>query len=329
VYRLSFIFKCQQQIEVLSHATWVIQMKTQNAPLCRDELRAVTVQEIEDAERALLQGCDYRLRCHHPYGAIKVLASDVTCYLKSSPEFDDGANIPGTCNASPRSVVHGFHVERHGDRFVTLCERALSIAQSALVYSDVNFLYPPGQIAFAAVALALDGHGFGTKMGKCMREYLCMKFRNKTPKELLGFEKQLGKIITHLENCSSIDLNKFSPNWHYLRDGGEVAERNASEIQRVFHTVSRLRVMARSTFQIVTPLPQMSPMQPMGYHHPHHFHHHHNYRSHHNHFHHYQHEGGRKRMREEEDMWTPLHHPHHPHPHSYKVARVTPVMMER
>eukprot|EP00539_Tryblionella_compressa_P002360 CAMPEP_0178734904 /NCGR_PEP_ID=MMETSP0744-20121128/1599_1 /TAXON_ID=913974 /ORGANISM="Nitzschia punctata, Strain CCMP561" /LENGTH=476 /DNA_ID=CAMNT_0020387229 /DNA_START=865 /DNA_END=2295 /DNA_ORIENTATION=- len=321
---------CERRIpiDVLSHATWVIQMKAQNAPLCRDELRAVTVKEIEEAERALLQGCDYHLRCHHPYGAIKVLASEVTCYLRSSQEHADEA-----CNGSPRSVVYGYQQEPYhcqyqdDDSLSNICERALSIAQSALVYSDANFLFPPGQIAFAAVALALDGQGSGRKLGTGMKDYLCMRFRNKTSEELSEFEAQIGKIISHLENCPSIDLKKFSPNYWQRRRDGRVAHRQAAEIRRVFCVASRLRIMAGATFQVASPLPPppppVSPPHSMGYYHQQHHHHHES--------------GGRKRMREEEDQWTPQYHHHthhfHPHPahhpHYYKIARVTPIMMDR
>jgi hypothetical protein len=179
-----------------------------------------------------------------------------------------------------------------------------------------------------------------------MNDYLCMRFRNKTLQELSDFEEQVGKIISHLENCPSIDLSKFSPNWRFCRNP-EAVEKNASEIRRVLCLASRLRVMASATFQVACPSPPpppVSPLHSMGYYHhapPPHLHHHH----HHQYFHPLSAAEGtsRKRMREEEDMSTPqLHHHHHqqhhqfnhhhprPHPHYYnKVARVTPVMMER
>jgi hypothetical protein len=234
----------------------------------------------------------------------------------------------GAFRASPRSVVYGCHQD---NRLDTLCERALSIAQSALVYSDVNFLFQPGQIAFAAVALALDGHGYGVKLGTSMRDYICMRFRNKTLQELSEFEEQVGRIISHLESCSSIDLSKFSPNLRFRRDP-EVVENQASEIRRVLCIASRLRVMANASFQVACPPhpPPVSPMHHIG------FYHHAPHQNHHV-FHPLSAEGtNRKRIRDDDDTWTPqLHHQFHrhcrhlPHPHYYKVARVTPIMMER
>jgi hypothetical protein len=296
--------------------------------LCREELRAVTIEEIEAAERALLEGCDYQLRCHHPYGAIKVLAADVTSYLLSTPKenaalgYDTRVNTANSYgyNESPRSVVYGYqpHQLQPAEGLNTVCERALSIAQSALVYSDVNFIFPPGQIAFAAITLALDGHhaGCDAGVGPRMRDYLGMRFRSKTAEELAQFEGEVWKIIRHLINCSGIDLNKFSPYWQC--GDGRAAEMQAAEIRRVFHVASRFRVMKGATFQAIShphslPPPSSSRLLPEGDY----FHIHHHYNA----LHHpYFEGGGRKRGREEGDQWSP----HHPAPY-YKVARVTPV----
>lgn len=283
----------------MSHATWVIQLKAAHHAaqllLCQDELRAVSIPEIEAAERALLQGCDYRLRCHHPYGAIKVLAADISSYLMTSAlEHQEqhflrsGADI----NGSPKTVTCGYtysaaaedpHHQHQYLGLATLCERALSVAQSALVYSDVHFLFPPGQIAFAAVAVALDGFGYGVKLGGGMRDYLAMRFRNKSIEELSEFEGQVGKIVSLWENCSSIDLNKFAPTWHFGRDDG-VAERQASELRRVFHVASHFRMSkmssATSTMGYAILPPPVSPVQHLGYYNPHPYAHHNQYYQH-------------------------------------------------
>jgi hypothetical protein len=340
------------QIDVLSHATLVVEMRAQNDPLCGDELRAVTIEEIEAAERALLEGCDYRLRSHQPYGAIKVLVSDVASFIMESREnnttittdyFLDtgGKSCDDGHTTSPRSVVyeqqqHDDHDDHHLD---TLCERALSVAQTALVYSDINFLFPPGQIAFAAVALALDGHTASSssykkgsttttsntcnnRLGEKMREYLCARFSQKSSKELSEYEKQVSKIITNLENCPPIDLEMFSPLWQYhQRRYARTAERQAIKIRRAIFTASRLRFMtgvAAGAFQFqaatshapafVPTSPQQPP--PFSYHHYNHPHYYHQNNR-------YEGEIRRKRVREEdENTWTRPHH---------KIARVTPI----
>jgi hypothetical protein len=319
-----------------------------------DELRAVTIKEIEAAERALLEGCDYRLRSHHPYGAIKVLAADVVSFFTGNREQStdskysyspDDPTASGNVYASPRSVVcesstHYHHLDGHTG-LDTLCERALSIAQSALVYSDINFLFPPGQIAFAAVALALDSHAYSNddespdcnRLGTKMREYMCARFSQKSEDEISEYEEEVSKIIATLENCSAIDLEMFSPFWQYhQRRYARTAEREAIKIRKAIFTASRLRVMSRATFMVATAAPQ-APVRtpsppPFGYHHHHHVGPHHHHYPHHYSQHHYSCDGGqRKRERDEDEYaWTPEHHRHnYHHYHQNKIARVTPI----
>ena len=372
--RYLYFFSSSSQIDVLSHATLVVEMRAQNDPLCGDELRAVTIEEIEAAERALLEGCDYRLRSHQPYGAIKVLVSDVASFIMESREnntttitsdysLDTGSSK--SCDdgrtTSPRSVVyeqqqHDDHDDHHLD---TLCERALSVAQTALVYSDINFLFPPGQIAFAAVALALDGHTSSSssssssyknestttttttcnnRLGENMREYLCARFSQKSSKELSEYEKQVSKIITNLENCPAIDLELFSPLWQYhQRRYARTAERQAIKIRRAIFTASRLRFMtgaAASAFQFQTTTtttshtpafvptsPQQPPPPSFAYHHQQHQHNH-NHHHHYNHpryYHQDNHYEGEIRRKRVREDENTWTRPHH------KIARVTPI----
>jgi hypothetical protein len=338
-------------------------MRAQNDPLCGDELRAVTIEEIEAAERALMEGCDYRLRSHQPYGAIKVLVSDVASFIMESQENNttittdyslDNKNCDDDGHTtSPRSVMYEQQHDDHDDHHIgldTLCERALSVAQTALVYSDINFLFPPGQIAFAAVALALDGHTSpstttnntcNNRLGEKMREYLCARFSQKSSKELSEYEKQVSKIITNLENCPAIDLEMFSPLWQYhQRRYARTAERQAIKIRRAIFTASRLRFMTGAadagafqfqtttihTSAFVPTSPQQPPpfapyhQQQRQYNHHHHYDHSRHYHQDNHYYHqnnHYEGEIRRKRVREEdENTWTRPHH---------KIARVTPI----
>jgi hypothetical protein len=326
-------------------------MRAQNDPLSMDELRAVTIKEIEAAERALLEGCDYRLRSHHPYGAIKVLASDVTSFFMNSREqstvskysySSNDSTESGNVHASPRSVMceHSTHHHHHGGHIglLSLCERAVSIAQSALVYSDINFLFPPGQIAFATIALALDSHAYSNdddsptcnRLGTKMREYMCARFSQKSEEEISEYEEEVSKIIATLENCSAIDLEMFSPFWQYHRRRyARTAALEAIKTRKAIFTASRLRVMSRATFHAaaVPTTRSPSPSPHFGYHHQHHVGHHYHYQ-HHHYKHHCNCDGGqRKRARdEEEDAWTPEHQRQNYHQYNQnKIARVTPI----
>jgi hypothetical protein len=221
------------QIDLLSHATSVINQKAQNAALCREELRVVSIEEIESAERNLMEGLDYRLRCHHPYGAIKVLSADIVAHLRSSVQL--ASKLCGY--GSPRAVYYP------DDLLDALSDRAVAIAQSALVYSDVNFIFQPGKIAVAAVAIALEGSADGGRLGSSMRNYLRMRFPHKTAEELADFEFEVTRIISVIASCPAIDMNKFSV--YPQKRRSMTTQIRATEVRRVFSLVARLRGLAK------------------------------------------------------------------------------------
>lgn len=215
-------------------------LKAHKASLCREELRAVGTAEIEDAERILLAGLDFRLRCHHPYGAIRVLAGEIATSLSEHIAY----RKDGYGSHSPRGI-NDFYGR---SRLDTLCERALAVAQAALVYSDVNFLFPPGKIAFAAVAIALEGKVRGGCLGYMMRNYLRLRFPQKSSEELDSFEADVIDIVYEIEACPEIDLSKFlstSP-----RRSSSTAQYQALEVRRVFSVASYFRGMIQSRQEV-------------------------------------------------------------------------------
>lgn len=199
----------------------------------------MSIEEIEAAERALLEGLNYQLRCHHPFGAIRVLASDVTTFLACRTEGDVKRSSRSSLQygyRSPQTVDECYSEERT----TSLCERAVAIAQSALVYSDVNFLFPPGQIAFACVAIALEGNDYGGRLGAAMRSYLRMRFPQKTEEELCQFEFDVSSIICNLASCPAIDLHKFCSGSYTGRRHS--AQSRAAEVSRVFGVAAGIRM---------------------------------------------------------------------------------------
>jgi hypothetical protein len=246
---LTFLLLILLQIGLLAYATSVVNQKASNAPLCRDELRAVSIEEIEEAERDLLQGLNFQLRCHLPYGAIRVLASDITNYLASSGEHHRAKRAAFQYGyRSPTSVQDCYSEER----VASLCERAIAVAQSALVYSDINFLFPPGQIAFAAVAVALEGNDYGGRLGSAMRSYLRMRFPQKNEDELCSFECEVTNIICNLANCPEIDLDKFCSGSSRRRRVSRCAEYRAADVHRVFAVAAGIRFRRSSTMTVCT-----------------------------------------------------------------------------
>jgi hypothetical protein len=239
---LTFFSFFIHQVAILSHATSIVNRKAHKASLCRDELRAVSILEIEEAERNLLAGLDFRLRCHHPYGAIRVLAGEISASVSEHMSCQKGGHLlaGGYQQHSPRGINSLYS----DDRLESLCERSLAVAQAALVYSDVNFLFPPGKIAFAAVAIALEGKVRGGCLGFMMRHYLRLRFPQKTAEELDAFESDVIDIIFEIEACPEIDLSKFVSTSQ--RRFSSTAQYQALEVRRVFSVAAYFRDMVQS-----------------------------------------------------------------------------------
>lgn len=209
------------QIELLEHATELIFDRMNSAPLCRNELAVVSIEEIEAAERDLMEGINYEMRCHHPFGAVRVLTGEVANFL---------SKLRKSQNRSPRSPLG------HCD----LRERSLTVAQNALLFSDAPFLFPPGQIAFASVAMCMQGDGDCLGLPRTLRAYLRTRFTTKTEEELHNFEDQVSAIVDRLADSPVIHVGALSLSRSAIFCDDEVA-RQADELRRVFFKVSGIR----------------------------------------------------------------------------------------
>ena len=150
-------------------------------------------------------------------------------------KFSRGSSLQHR-HRSPRTVVECYSEERTA----SLCERAIAIAQGALVYSDVNLLFPPGQIAFACAAIALEGNEYGGRLGASMRSYLRMRFPQKTEEELCQFEFDVSNIICNLASCPAMDVHKFCSGSYTGRRHS--AQKRAAEVSRVFGVAAGIRM---------------------------------------------------------------------------------------
>ena len=129
----------------------MIERKLVGSSLGEQESYHVTVKEIEASERELMEGINYEMQCHHPYTAIRVLAKEMALFLSDYEEERDHCDtIQHDETASPRHVHDFDEVERQRNLF----EDAIAVAQNALLFSDVPFLFSPGPIAFASIAIA-------------------------------------------------------------------------------------------------------------------------------------------------------------------------------
>lgn len=214
----------------------------------------MTVEEIESAERDLMDGVNYELRCHHPYNAIRVLGGEVEKFLSrgdDSRRFTFGNRRESRESLSPRNV---FDIRDEDCEEDGIQERAIMIAQNALLFSDLPFMFPPGQIAFAAVAMSIrdnhDTHG----LPLTLRTYLRDRFVSKTESELLAFEDQVCTIVDKLIDSPVMDMKMIAMSKNIMVCDRIVAEQ-ADELRRVFHKVSNLN--QTSPRSVVSPIKEL------------------------------------------------------------------------
>ena len=258
------------QIDVLEHATDLIQRKVLGVPLCRDELPYVTVEEIEVAERDLMDGINYEMRCHHPFNAIRVLAAEVEKFMirDEDPSYFTFENVfewrhNNGSQLSPRDV---FGVK---DEEVDLGikERASLIAQNSMLFSDAPFLFPPGQIAFAAVAMSIDEGHTSVGLPLILRTYLRDRFLSKTEDDLLAFEDKILAIVDTLRESPVMDMQMIGLSRNSVAHDQVMVEQ-ADELRRVFYKVNYVLLASKpakstsSTFSEKRKFSELTPMSP-------------------------------------------------------------------
>ena len=119
----------------------------------------MSVEDIEGAERCLLEGLNYEFICHHPNDTIKELAFGVSNYFGKDSMREDSEVQTGYAADYPDELV----------------ERAEEVAFRSLVFSDAPFLYSPQVLACATMALVLrsvDGEG---RVGSVMRDLISLR----------------------------------------------------------------------------------------------------------------------------------------------------------
>jgi hypothetical protein len=258
------------QVDALEHATDLIQRKVLGVPLCRDELLYVTVEEIEVAERDLMDGINYEMRCYHPFNAIRVLAAEVEKFMirDEDPRYFTFENVfewrqyNGSLS-SPRDV---FGVN---DDAVDLGieERASLVAQNSMLFSDVLFLFPPGQIAFAAVAMSIDEDHNSVGLPLILRTYLRDRFVSKTEDDLLAFEDRILAIVSILRESPVMDMQMIGLSRNSVACDRVIVEQ-ADELRRVFFKVSYMLSAPKpakstlSTFSQKRKFSESTPMSP-------------------------------------------------------------------
>jgi hypothetical protein len=250
-------------IGLLAHATGIAQAMVQNAPLCRQELCAVPVEDIEVYERMLMEGINYEFRCHHPNETLQAMASSLCTHLSNGCHVDDERDpeegcyyVQGVGERSPRGTLE-YSNFLHPCTDETL-ERALGLSQLSAIFSDVPFLCEPDHAALAIMSLV---HGSVTNEGgldAVMIEYIRAYYPSYSDEQHNRAVHKVTFALGTLLECPLLNLRGSSPNaWQ----DSAVVSRRAEALRVVLRKVSHLRMLDQmrrhdQTFFLFSAAPQ-------------------------------------------------------------------------
>jgi hypothetical protein len=210
----------------------------------------MSITQIEEGERELMEGLNYEFMCHHPCGLTESLVTDVTDFFReqtnsslglevcdpqvSCVEDDDDDN---TNTRSPRSVTHAGGPTTYDLADEEAMEVAMDAINQTLIFSDATFLFSPEAIAYAIVSIATESVHADGHMSDDMQSYLITRHPFKTEEEILSFSREVGTVIVSLLHCQEMDLLPGK-----RRSGAVIAQR-AQVLRRVLVQVADIRLL--------------------------------------------------------------------------------------
>lgn len=162
-----------------------------------------------------MEGLNYEFICHHPFPAMHALALDFTSFLSYE-----------------RTAPGHYPIDNQVE---DILDQASVILQRAMIFSDVQFLFSPGHIGFAVVAIALGCSASGL-ICEDLLDYVCNRFARKTMVERDCFLNVVGRVIRMLYGTRMMDLTPPD------RTTCHVVAHRAEEMKRVLRKVSTLRM---------------------------------------------------------------------------------------
>lgn len=225
-------------MSLLAHATSLVYRKVRHAPLCRNELFSVSIAQIEEGERELMQGCDGCFICHHPDDFIQDLLSDVIDFMGVQQHLGlsvDLRDAKETRNCqSPRGVESAAQNLERPDEMM---ENVMDAVNQTLIFSDAPFFFSPESIAYAITCIEMDSFDQDGHMGDSMQSYLVTRHPFKSEEEILEFSREVGKAIACLLDSQDLDLVPGK------RRSGNVIAQRAEDLRRVLLQVADLRLL--------------------------------------------------------------------------------------
>jgi hypothetical protein len=219
----------------------MVQSLVQNAALCRQELCAVSIREIEIHERVLMEGLNYEFRCHHPTEALRELATKMVSLVTKGNAVD--VREPANCcharpgDRSPRGTLDSLATIQSTEMSL---EQVLEVSQLAYIFSDALFLFSPSHAAVAISAIVHGSFNDDGNLDNGMRDCLQLVFPTLVDKQLDAFVSKANDVLATLLKCPFVDLRLSSR--RYAADHDVVAKR-AEALRVVLGNVSHLRML--------------------------------------------------------------------------------------
>ena len=231
------------QIGLIAHATALVQQRVHNAPLCCKELRAVSVMEIEFAERLLMEGLNYEFHCHHATDFIDEIFNYnfARISLRKSNERNDRVDISPRSTATWSGCDNSMYGEVDFDFSERRRQKALDVAQRAYIFTDIPFLYAPCDIALAVVAIASgsvcrDSYCIGSTL---LHQYMDMSLETfRTERSTVV--SAVSEAILNLFNCKAMDPCLADDNF-----SDHTIKNRAEELRHVMGEVATLRLLRK------------------------------------------------------------------------------------
>uniref|UniRef100_A0A7S2Y8K3 Uncharacterized protein n=2 Tax=Entomoneis paludosa TaxID=265537 RepID=A0A7S2Y8K3_9STRA len=194
----------------------------------------------------MMEGVNYQFMCHHPHASIGFLVKDVASFLfeQKHPALDvdvasssSSSTNDSTATTQTRpSSWDEFEVEEHANE---LLHRAMQVLHRANVFSDAPFLFAPGHIAFAIVAIVVESTNEGGFLGDIMQDYLVTRYPMQSEEEILEYTRNVSRVISLLLSNHNMDLRP--------RQNVSVSEIVAQRAAQLHRVLCRVRKMARQT----------------------------------------------------------------------------------
>jgi len=219
------------QIELLAHATSVIEATVKASPLCRGELCAVSAVDIESGERIVMEGLNYEFRCHHPIAILRDLVTNVLTSLPKEFKYDGREN-----SGRPSSSTNTDYVSKQKPWF----ETAVQVAGIALVHTNITFLFAPDVIAFSifvfVTKVVVESHESIHIMKSRIEDILASRSCHRSEESRTEFSRNVNAVILTLLRCPYMEPMYRTPSLNTV-----TSEQHAQELCAVLRKVSTIR----------------------------------------------------------------------------------------